>query len=271
MADLQEDTEIEGSGGRYRARLSSEWEIWGPQGGYVSTVALRAAGAESAFKKPASFTCHYINAAEFDLVDVSVETLRRSRRAESLRVSVKQKEKPILECLVWTVDEIEGMDHDTTQMPAVAKPAGLKSWAELFPGGEPPFRFWYSLEGRPADLDPATGTHPPEPHAFTWYRFVTRPTFEDPFVDAGRLLIAADVALYPAAIRAHGGGFPFVAPSMDLSVNFHHDARGWEWLLVDAESPISSGGLVGGRDFVWSEDGKLLATGIQQMLQKPRP
>lgn len=49
MGDLDRDTALTGSAGRYTAALSEDWRIWGPNGGYVAAVALRAAGAESRF------------------------------------------------------------------------------------------------------------------------------------------------------------------------------------------------------------------------------
>ena len=51
------------------ATLSADWEIWGPCGGYVAALALRAAGAESPFARPASFFCHYLSVAAFAPVD----------------------------------------------------------------------------------------------------------------------------------------------------------------------------------------------------------
>ena len=36
------DTAVDGTDGSYRAVLSKDWEIWGPMGGYVAAVALRA-------------------------------------------------------------------------------------------------------------------------------------------------------------------------------------------------------------------------------------
>ena len=48
MGDLGVDTAVEALGdGRYRAHVSRDWEIWGPEGGYIASLALRAAGAES--------------------------------------------------------------------------------------------------------------------------------------------------------------------------------------------------------------------------------
>ena len=37
-----------------RRGMSRDWEIWGPNGGYVASIALRAAGAHSRFDRPGS-------------------------------------------------------------------------------------------------------------------------------------------------------------------------------------------------------------------------
>jgi hypothetical protein len=58
VGDLAVDTAIEGSGRRYRAQLSRDWEIWGPNGGYLAVIALRAAGAHTSLRRPATFSCH---------------------------------------------------------------------------------------------------------------------------------------------------------------------------------------------------------------------
>src|SRR3972149_468660 len=52
MGDFDIDTRVEGSGGRYRAHISREWEIWGPNGGYVAAIALRAAGRGAGVARP---------------------------------------------------------------------------------------------------------------------------------------------------------------------------------------------------------------------------
>jgi len=48
MGNLADDTEVSGADDHYVARLSRDWEIWGPNGGYLASVAIRAAGAHSA-------------------------------------------------------------------------------------------------------------------------------------------------------------------------------------------------------------------------------
>ena len=47
VGDFEVDTRLEGGDGRYRALVSKDWEIWGPNGGYMAALALRAAGREA--------------------------------------------------------------------------------------------------------------------------------------------------------------------------------------------------------------------------------
>ena len=60
MGDLEVDTRVTGGGGHYTADLSAAWEIWGPCGGYVAAVLLRAAGAHSDFPRPVSLAVQFV-------------------------------------------------------------------------------------------------------------------------------------------------------------------------------------------------------------------
>ena len=111
MGDFEIDTRLEGvdpDGGRFQAHLSRDWEIWGPNGGYVAAIALRAAGRVSRIPRPASFSGHFLRVATFAPADVVVVPLHRGRRSESLRVSITQDDKPVLEALVRTASEGPG-------------------------------------------------------------------------------------------------------------------------------------------------------------------
>src|SRR5712692_8028758 len=127
MGDLAIDTAIEGSYGRYRARLSRDWEIWGPNGGYLAVIALRAAGAHTTLRRPTTFSCHFLGVADFDVVDLDVRTVRESRRTASIAVSMTQAGRPILEALAWVVGDVDGLEHDAAPIPEVASPEGLPS------------------------------------------------------------------------------------------------------------------------------------------------
>ena len=268
MRDFGVDSAVSAKDDRYRATLAEGWEIWGPQGGYVAAVALRAAGAASPFPRPASFACHFVRPSQAGPVDIRVESLRRTRRAESLRVTLLQGDEPALEALVWAVDELAGIDHDAAPSPDAPSPDTLPGWESMWPGGELPFPFWANLDVRAVAPGASAWGSAGEPRLLGWSRFRVRPPLEDPFVDAGRMLVAVDSLMYPAATLAHEEAFPYLAPSMDLVVSFHATGADSEWLLLEAAAPLSHGGLVAGRASIWSADGRLLASAMQQMLQR---
>ena len=97
MGDFERDTHVEpvGAGGeltsRYQATLSKDWEIWGPNGGYLASVALRAAGREAQIQRPVAFAGHFLTVGRFGRTDAEVEVLRRGRSSESLRVTLSQE------------------------------------------------------------------------------------------------------------------------------------------------------------------------------------
>jgi acyl-CoA thioesterase len=274
MANLEADTALEGSDGDWKAELSPDWEIWGPNGGYLASIALRAAGAHSSLRRPASLACHYLDVARFEVLRLRTRTLRASRRAESVEVTATQDGRVVLVALVWVVaDDLDGLSCDAGPPPEVPAPAELTSTD----GEERPvtFPFWANLEHRP------TSWIPPEPWASasggapeltSWVRFRPQATFADPFVDAARSVILLDTFPWPAATRAHAPDhLTYIAPSLDVGVIIHRLQPSSEWLLVQATAPAAANGLVGGRAQVWSESGALLAGATQQMLCRPVP
>jgi acyl-CoA thioesterase len=283
MGDVARDTAVDGEGGRYRAALSPDWEIWGPNGGYVAAVALRAAGAHCGRRRPVSLLCHFLDVGAFDEVDLQVETLRASKRAESVRVSMTQGGTRLLEALVWAADdELSGLEHDVAPGPAVAPPE------EVLPVGErirlgsdrPAFTFFDNFDERPLawveDWD-----HRPagDPVHRCWYRFLgtgaaagTAREEHDAWVRGGELAVLVDTFQWPAAVRGHAGGTVDVtAPSLDLACRFHRLPPSAGWYLVEARSPVATEGLVAGVASVWDRHGSLLASGGQQMLCRPAP
>jgi acyl-CoA thioesterase len=159
-------------------------------------------------------------------------------------------------------------------MPSVASPDELPNVEALMAGQErgPYHRFWNNFEQRPLEwLPPAewAAREAGDPGFLSWYRYVPRDTFDDPFVDAGRALLLADTVGWPAAVRAYGSELPYYAPSIDVTVRFHACAPETPWLLVEGRSPVARDGLVASTVSVWSADGRLLASGGQQMLCRP--
>lgn len=274
MGSLDHDTAVEGGDGRYRAVLSEDWAIWGPNGGYVAAVALRAAGAHSSQPRPVSLLCQFLGVAAFDAVDIEVTTLRATKRAEAMRVSITQAGQPILEAMVWgAADELGGLQHDDAPAPHAPPPEALRSLDDVEVADERRLRFWSNIENRPLVLIEdwerrAAG----DPEFVGWFRFRPDETFKDPFLDACRLAVLVDTLNWPAAARAYDQAtLGYLAPSLDLACWFHRPASHEPWLLARAHSQVASGGLVAGTTALWDRNGRLLASGGQQMLCRPVP
>ena len=146
MGDIEAQTAVRPMGdGHYTADVSPDWEIWGPCGGYVAAIALRAAGAESGLLRPASFFCHYLSVAAFDSVDLKVTSLRSGRTVHAQRVEMTQHDRPVLDAMVWSVGEVTGLEHEDVSPPDVPGPDGLPGIEERLPDEDrPPFEEHYS-------------------------------------------------------------------------------------------------------------------------------
>jgi len=272
MGDLAIDTAVRAcGGGRFEATLSADWEIWGPMGGYVAACALRAAGASTEHLRPAAFSCHYYNVARFGPVDLQVSTRKQGRTATSQRIEVTQEDRPILDAMVWSVGEVDGLEHDETTMPGVPAPEQLVDIRDLLPDdAQPPFPFWNNLDAKPIDVEVEWPPADPRPARWQeWLRFTPTATFDDVWIDATRCVILVDLPSWPSAHRPHAWKQPpFIAPTLDLNVAFHHPASGEDWLLCDGAAPLSTGGLFGWTARVWSRGGQLHASGGGQCLYR---
>ncbi len=271
MGDLAEDTAIERIGhGRYRAAISSDWALWGPVGGYLAAIALRAAGAHSAMPLPASLSCQYLAPARFDVVDLEVDCLRTSRHAKSLTVLMRQHGTPVMSALVWTIaDDIKGPERRLSCPPDVPAPEQV---AEIVlnrnlanntaTGATATGTFWQNLELRtvPVDQSQSEGLR-----IHSWAKFRPRAYFNDPWVDACRELISIDTAIFPVIATALAGG-KYVALSIDLYVAFHSPPPAEDYLLVTAQSTAAGAGLVSGTAQTRSVDGTLTASGGSQLM-----
>jgi acyl-CoA thioesterase II len=266
-SDLEHATRVKLESDTHVAHLSKDWEIWGPNGGYLAAITLRAAGMVAQIKQPASFYCHFLSSPTFDAVQLEVSVLKQGRRAESLAVEMTQERKPILHALVKTVADAPGYHHQHPESPEVPLPEALKNYEELLPAKRrPPFSFWNNIERRP--VDQSTSDEPTAPIVHEWARFRPRACFEDPFLDAARSLILLDTYGFPAAYRRYRS-WEYLAPNLDTSAWFHHFSPSCEWLLIDHECTLADRGLMAVSGRVWDTGGRLLATGSAQLCCVP--
>lgn len=275
MGDLQVATTVERVGpSSFTAVLSPDWEIWGPAGGYLASVALRAAGRQMERARPAAISVHFLGAGSSGPVEIEVDTNRVTKVATSAAVRVSQDGRVLMVASVWGVDaDLDGLEHHTEKAPThLAGPHGLPTIGELMAGvREPaPHPFWGNLDHRPIDwvVDWEART-PGEAEKYSWYRFVPTEVFDDPWVDATRLLILVDLDSWPAAVLAHTGELDHYAPTIELAVRFMSPIADQPWLLSRACAPVASGGLIAATGEIWSEDRRLVALGGSTLLCRP--
>ena len=245
-------------------------------GGYVAAIALRAAGAESPFARPASLSCQYLSVGKFDEVELQVTTLRQARTALCQRVCMTQGDRSIVDVTVWSVGEVDGLEHHEVEPPDVPEPESVLTAEERWPDGPRPFAFWDNVEGRPLlvfDEFPPKGPAPPRWRQ--WLRMRPTPTFSDPWVDAARSVVLLDIQSWPSASLFHAWKqHSFIAPNLDLYCAFHQSGSETEYLLADGYAAVAADGLIGFTAKLWSRDMRLIASGAGQLLCRdtsPRP
>ncbi|MGB0115124.1 MAG: thioesterase family protein [Ilumatobacteraceae bacterium] len=279
MGNLAEDVELTEVGpGTFERTLSADWEIWGPNGGYVAAVALHAAHRHCGRARPANITVHFLGVANFDEpVTVTVETLRSARQVSSLLVRIDQSGRPILSAMVWAVDaDLGGLAHDAAVMPNGPTWSECPTIEERWAGADEPsrYRFWDNFEQRPLTWIADWENREPQPPLYqNWMRYVSGDAPSDPWDQAARLLVLVDLGGWPAVGRAHLDN-SWIAPSIDVSCEFHRlpsadegePRNSDEWLLLHAQSPHAGDGLIATHQQVWNDRGELLASGISHLL-----
>jgi acyl-CoA thioesterase len=274
MGDFALDTALTRIGdGEWSRVVHPDWVIWGPNGGYMAALALRAAGEIAQRARPANVTIHFLGVASLDEpVVITASPQRTARNATSLRVDIAQAGKPMLAAMVWAVDPgLPGLRHGFAQPPDVPHWRDSPTVQERFAAAgleyTSSYSFWNNFEQRPAtwiaDWESREGL-PAE--YFEWLRFVPTSSFADPWLEAARLLLAVDLGGWPATCQHHNQN-EYIAPNIDVSCEFHSlDAT--DWVLLHGRSEHAGDGLIATRQEVWSDDGRLLAGGISHLLCK---
>ncbi|MGH6870436.1 MAG: thioesterase family protein [Rhizomicrobium sp.] len=273
MGNLADDTFVTEAGGRLSAALSRDWEIWGPNGGYVSAIALRAAGRVAPpDHRPATYSGQYLSVGQFAPVDIEAEAVRKGRNAWCVNVALYQQGKRFLQAQVWTTNKSDGPVKIERRMPDVPAPDDLKSWPELepLPPGEKPFAFWDNFEGKPARYFGRGNPDPAGSILQAWHRYIDFPQEPDPFLDSARSLVLIDTLQWPAFNRGLSERPSYIAPSLDVTAWFLDLPGRSRWLFANGHADSARAGLIHGGVDIWSEDRRLIASGGSNMLHVAR-
>ncbi|GAA1892357.1 acyl-CoA thioesterase II [Streptomyces durmitorensis] len=254
-------------------------------GGQVAAQALVAAGRTVPADRPAhSLHAYFLRAGDPGAPIVyTVDRIRDGRSFTTRRVVAVQHGQPIFHLSASFQTDEEGLEHQTG-MPSAPDPETLPTAAEMLPQHLPSHVAERLIEARAAvdlryvDAPPwASVGQPREPRSQVWFRTNGK---LDGGIDASLLHVClatyvSDMTLLDSVLLAHGrGGWAVgdvVGASLDHAMWFHRPFRADEWLLYDQESPSASGGRGLGQARIWTQDGQLAVTVIQEgVVRVPR-
>ena len=246
-------------------------------GGQVAAQALVAAGRTV----PEDRHAHSLHAYFLRLGDpgapivYNVDRLRDGRSFTTRRVVAVQHGKPIFGLSASFQTYEDGLDHQAPMPPAPdpdtlpTSQERLSGYGHLAPGVVERFR-----EAREAvDLryveEPPYGKfgEPREPRSQVWFR-TNGKLDDDPLLHVVLATYVSDMTLLDSVLLAHGrGGWAvgdIVGASLDHAMWFHRPFRADEWLLYDQESPSAYGGRGLGQARIYTQDGRLAISVIQE-------
>lgn len=245
------------------------WDIWGPNGGYVAALAYAALQEASPFERTANFHCVYLRPARHGPCSIEVTSLRRGSSVEVLRATLLQDDKPVLSATATFVSkDLPGLEHVDANWGDALPPEQVASYDEVAPDFQSWPRYWRSVEGRPL-LWPQRDE--PGPAAWrAWLRLREAPNLPERALPVAQLIMWADIAPYNAALAGTQWPVAWIAPNLDLYLQFHELPTFGEWLLVDTTSPRAGDGLVSGEIRIWNAAGRLVSAGGSQLMSRSK-
>jgi acyl-CoA thioesterase-2 len=248
-------------------------------GGQTVAQALLAAGRTVDGTAPHSLHAYFVQAGVADrAVEVAVDRVRTGRSMATRRSTVTQGDRTLLVALASFHDNPD--EPELAEVPPVA-PAPLElpvlqDWLDdLPPGLEGHGRAWVDhpppLDLRIGEAPTFLGGTPTEGSRAHWMR-LPRDVGDDALLHAVLLAYATDYLLLDMAFRSYPGEMPpggFAAVSVDHAIWFHRPVRFDRWHLHIQETVALAGHRALVRGSVHDEDGRRVATVMQEVLVRP--
>ncbi|MFF4758966.1 acyl-CoA thioesterase [Streptomyces sp. NPDC001292] len=256
-------------------------------GGQVAAQALVAAGRTVPEDRHAhSLHAYFLRPGDPGAPIVyTVDRIRDGRSFTTRRVVAVQHGQPVFHLSASFQTYEEGLDHQAP-MPSAPDPETLPTSQERMRGYDhlPRQVAERFLEAREAvDLryadEPPYGRfgEPREPHSQVWFRANGKldGDIDEPLLHVVLATYVSDMTLLDSVLLAHGrGGWAVgdvVGASLDHAMWFHRPFRADEWLLYDQESPSAHGGRGLGQARIYTQDGRLAISVIQEgVVRVPR-
>ena len=203
----------------------------------------------------------------------AVERIRDGRSYSTRRVVARQHGKTIFHMSASFQVAEPGLDHQEP-MPDVPAPEGLptpKMLAAQQSDAPEVTTAWDEWEA--IDLRVIESGATADGRQRVWLR-IAEPMPSDPLLHVCVLAYASDLTLLSAVLAPHGLSYEtegLQMASLDHAMWFHRPCRADEWLLYDQVSPSTSGGrgLASGR--IFTRDGRLVASVMQEGMIRLNP
>ena len=207
-----------------------------------------------------------------------VDRIRDGRSFTTRRVVAIQKGRAIFNLSASFQREEVGFEHQIP-MPNVPSPNALisdKEWAEKYKKELPEMYKRYQTE-RPIELRPVEKFDPinvqnQAPFRHIWLK-VNEKMPDDKRLHREVLAYASDYNLMTTSLLPHRTQFrrkEMQMASLDHAMWFHHDFKMDDWLLYALDSPSASNARGFNRGNFFSQDGKLVASVVQEGLIRHR-
>jgi len=248
-------------------------------GGQVAAQSLMAAGRTVSQGRVHSLHSYFLRPGDPTTpILYEVDRIRDGKSFTTRRVVAIQHGRAIYNMQASFHSDEVSISHQVS-MPEVPGPETIASLADRVQGEFGEIDEWFKRQ-HPIDQRfigelPWSKNRSKDPHQRLWIKADgTLP--QDPLLHACVVTYASDMSLFDAILKPHSiqwDNGSFMGASLDHCMWFHHDLRADEWLLYDTESPIAYGGRGLARGFLFSRDGELKVSMVQEGLTrivKPR-
>ena len=243
-------------------------------GGQVAGQALVAAGRTlDPDRHVHSLHAYFLRPGDPNVPIVyEVDRIRDGRSFTTRRVVAIQHGKAIFNLSASFQVREGGVDHQLP-MPDAPDPESLPTFHERMAPWKEQMGEWYSrprpIDTRYADDPPrARDRGPRSPSQQVWIRADGRLP-DDPLLHVCVAAYASDMTLLDSILMAHGLSWDtprLMGASLDHAMWFHREFRADEWLLYDQESPSASGARGLARGEIFTQDGRLVLSVVQEGL-----
>ncbi|HVM40641.1 MAG TPA: thioesterase family protein [Acidimicrobiia bacterium] len=257
--------------GRYVAHLSDQWNApMLPQGGVVTSLALRAMAAELDHpeQRLRSVTTAFAAQVPAGPVQVDVSVLRRGRSLSQAvaTVAATGAEAGHTSLAVFGADR-PGFSFTDLTPPVVPPPEDCDSFRDRESPWEERFNptFWDRIEGRAAiGHAPWDEFEPTGSERAYWYRFDDTPRLADGTIDPLALVTMADTMPGSVFERVGSRDLLWLSPSADLTVHLLGEAES-EWILAHNFARHAGEGYASLEMRLWDPERGLVAYATQMM------